>query len=90
MRKISDKKQAIIIKEELEKRMIDELAVALLNKNEGVLKTLLGAGVGFTLGPVLMKAICKVLGLDENGVLYKTLTSKAVLTALGAVLANMK
>jgi hypothetical protein len=41
---------------------------------------------GATIGPSIMKAICKVLGIDEKGTLGSLMTSKVVLSALGSQL----
>jgi len=51
--------------------------------DEGVISGLLGAGASALIGPTIMKSICKVLSIDENGVLGKLLTSKLVLGAIG-------
>ena len=48
--------------------------------NEGI-----GGLAGVTVGSTIMKAICKVLKI-ENGPLYDLLTSKLVCGAAGAVL----
>lgn len=42
-----------------------------------------GALAGATIGPWVMKKLCKVLGIDENGQLGKLITSRLVLTAVG-------
>ena len=54
--------------------------------DEGLFTALLGGVAGATIGPAIMKAICKVLGISETGLLGKTLTSSLVLGALGAEL----
>ena len=54
--------------------------------DEGLFTALLGGVAGSTIGPAIMKAICKVLGISETGLLGKTLTSSLVLGALGAEL----
>lgn len=55
--------------------------------DEGLLSTLLGGATGFLVGPIIGKAIAKVLGV-EKGMLYDLLTSKVVTTALGVAIAN--
>lgn len=54
--------------------------------DEGLFSALLGGVAGATIGPAIMKAICKVLGISETGLLGRTLTSSLVLGALGAEL----
>ena len=54
--------------------------------DEGIGKALLGAAAGATVGPMVMKAVCKVLGITENGALGNLMTSRLILTALGSYL----
>jgi hypothetical protein len=54
--------------------------------DEGILTGLLGAGVGALAGPAIGRAICKVLGIDQEGTLGKLLTSRLVTTAMGYAL----
>lgn len=54
--------------------------------DEGIFGSLLGIAAGATVGPSIMKAVCKVLGIDEKGVLGSLLTSRVVLSAMGAEL----
>lgn len=54
--------------------------------DEGIGKALLGAAAGVTVGPMVMKAVCKVLGITENGALGNLMTSRLILTALGGYL----
>lgn len=54
--------------------------------DEGLFTALLGGVAGSTIGPAIMKAICRILGIDVNGTLGKLLTSSLVLGALGAEL----
>lgn len=54
--------------------------------DEGLFSALLGSAVSATVGQSIMKAICKCLGIQENGVLGNLLTSKVVLAAMGAEL----
>ena len=54
--------------------------------DEGLFTALLGGVAGSTIGPAIMKAVCKVLGISETGLLGRTLTSSLVMGALGAEL----
>ena len=54
--------------------------------DEGLFTALLGGVAGATIGPAIMRAICKVLGISEQGSLGKLMTSSLVLGALGAEL----
>ena len=76
---------------ELENQLFEEYK-QILNENniqldEGIIKTLAGAGVGYIMGPALGKAICKALGI-EKGILYDLMTSKLVTTAISAALSK--
>ena len=52
--------------------------------NESLIKRVVGGAVGLALGKKIAKAVAKALGISPSGVLYKTMTSRAVLTAIGA------
>lgn len=54
--------------------------------DEGIGKAILGAAAGVTMGPAIMKSVCKVLGISESGALGNLMTSRLVLTALGGYL----
>lgn len=54
--------------------------------DEGLFSAIIGGAVGATVGQSIMKAVCKCLGIDEKGTLGNLLTSKLVLTAMGAQL----
>lgn len=54
--------------------------------DEGIGKAILGATAGVTVGPAIMKSVCKVLGISETGALGNLMTSRLVLTALGGYL----
>lgn len=54
--------------------------------DEGLFSSLIGGAVASTVGQSIMKAICKCLGIDEKGTLGNLLTSRLVLTAMGAQL----
>ena len=53
---------------------------------EGLFGALVGAAAGATVAPSIMKAVCKVLGINENGTLGSLLTSRTVLMAICAEL----
>ena len=53
---------------------------------EGFLSGLIGGGVGALAGPAIGRAICKALGIKEDGTLGKLLTSRLVTTAIGIAL----
>lgn len=50
---------------------------------EGLIGALVGGVAGATIGPKVMKAICKALGVDEKGPFGSLLTSRLILTAVG-------
>ena len=52
--------------------------------DEGLFGALVGGAIGATVGQSIMKAVCKCLGIDEHGTLGNLLTSKLVLSAMGA------
>lgn len=52
--------------------------------DEGVLGAIVGGIVGGTAGKSIMNAVCKALGINEKGSLGQLLTSRMVLTAVGA------
>jgi hypothetical protein len=54
--------------------------------DEGFLGALTGGAVGALAGPAIGRAICRALGIDENGNLGKLLTSRLVTTAIGIAL----
>jgi hypothetical protein len=56
--------------------------------NEGLIKSLLGAGIGVWIGPKVGKIIAKILGI-EKGLLYNFMTSNIVGAALGYEIANL-
>ena len=53
---------------------------------EGVLGSIFGGLAGATVGPKLMRAVCNALGVDEKGAFGSLLTSRLILTAIGAKL----
>lgn len=54
--------------------------------DEGLGKALLGGLAGATVGPAIMKAVCRVLGINETGPMGNLMTSRLVLTAMGGYL----
>jgi len=53
---------------------------------EGFLSGLVSAGVGGLVGPAIGRAICKALGIIEDGNLGKLLTSRLVTASIGYAL----
>ena len=51
--------------------------------DEGVIGAIAGGILGTTVGPKLMLAICKALGVDPKGSFGSLLTSKLVMGAVG-------
>lgn len=51
--------------------------------DEGIFGAIVGGLTGATIGPAIGKAICKVLSIDEKGVLGNLICSRLVLSALG-------
>lgn len=58
--------------------------------DEGLLGAIAGGALGALAGPAVGRAICHVLGIDENGNLGRLLTSRLVTTALGYVIGKGK
>lgn len=54
--------------------------------DEGFLGALVGGTAGLLAGPAIGRAICGALGIKEEGVLGKLLTSRLVTTAMGIAL----
>lgn len=52
--------------------------------DEGLFSSILGGAAGLTFGPAVMGAICDSLGVDKKGALGSLLTSRLILTAVGA------
>lgn len=50
--------------------------------DEGIFAGLLSASAGAMVGPAIGKAMCKCLGIQENGVLGNLLTSRLVIAAI--------
>ena len=50
--------------------------------DEGLFSAVLGGLAGVTFGPAVMKAVCKILGVDPKGSFGSLLTSRLVLGAL--------
>jgi len=54
--------------------------------DEGLLSSIVGGVIGGTAGKSIMEAVCKALGIDSRSTLGTLLTSRMVLTAVGAYL----
>jgi predicted nucleic acid-binding protein len=54
--------------------------------DEGLLGAFVGGAAGLLIGPAIGRAICRALGIEENGTLGKLLTSRLVTTAIGVAL----
>lgn len=54
--------------------------------DEGIMGAVIGGLTGMTIAPAIMKALCKVLGIDPKGQFGNLLTSRLILTALGVEL----
>jgi predicted phage tail protein len=66
--------------------MIQKLQEAKENNvpiDEGILGAVTGGLLGTTVGPKLMQAVCKALGVDVKGSFGSLLTSKLVMGAVG-------
>ena len=50
---------------------------------EGLVGAIIGGVAGAAIGPKVMKAICKALGINETGPLGNLMTSRLILTAVG-------
>ena len=50
--------------------------------DEGLLGAVIGGIAGITIAPSIMKAVCKILGIDTKGQFGSLMTSRLVLTAL--------
>ena len=50
---------------------------------EGIFGAIVGGVAGAAMGPKVMKAVCKALGVDEKGPFGSLLTSRLILTAVG-------
>ena len=54
--------------------------------DEGLFKAITGVVAGATIGPSIMKGVCKVLGISETGTLGNLMTSRLVISALAGYL----
>ena len=50
--------------------------------DEGLIGAVVGGIAGVTIAPSVMKAVCKILGVDPKGQFGSLITSRLVLTAL--------
>lgn len=53
---------------------------------EGLFTGLFAGAAAFTVGPTIMKAVANVLGIDLKGPLGSLMTSRLILTSVGAKL----
>lgn len=54
--------------------------------DEGLFGAIVGGVAGITIAPSIMKAVCKILGIDPKGQFGSLITSRLILTALCAEL----
>ena len=54
--------------------------------DEGFFGALVGGTAGALVGPAIGRALCSALGIKEEGILGKLLTSRLVTTAMGVAL----
>lgn len=54
--------------------------------DEGLFGAIIGGVAGITIAPSIMKAVCKILGIDPKGQFGSLITSRLILTALCAEL----
>lgn len=54
--------------------------------DEGVIGAIAGGMLGATVGPKLMQAICKALGVDVKGTFGSLLTSKLIMGSVGTAM----
>ena len=69
--------------------MIQKLQEAKENNtpiDEGIIGAIAGGMLGATVGPKLMQAICKALGVDVKGTFGSLLTSKLVMGSVGTAM----
>lgn len=70
-------------------RLIERLQEAKENNepiDEGLFKAITGVVAGATVGPSIMKGVCKVLGISETGTLGNLMTSRLVISTLAGYL----
>ena len=54
--------------------------------DEGLFKAITGVVAGATIGPSIMKGVCKVLGINETGALGNLMTSRLIIASLAGYL----
>lgn len=54
--------------------------------DEGLFTGLFAGATAFVVGPSIMKSVCECLGIDKKGPLGSLMTSRLILTAMGAKL----
>lgn len=65
--------------------MLQEAKEKKLPIDEGLFGSILGGVAGAAVGPKIMTAVCKALGVDVNGQFGKLLTSRMIIAAVGAL-----
>ena len=68
-------------------KIIESLQTAKENKtpiDEGLFGALVGGVAGATLVPKVMTAVCEALGIDPRGQLGSLMTSRLIMSAVGA------
>ena len=68
-------------------KLIESLQTAKENKmpiDEGLLGALVGGVAGATLIPKVMAAVCDALGIEQRGQLGSLMTSRLIMSAVGA------
>lgn len=68
-------------------QIIESLQTAKENKqpiDEGIIGALVGGVAGATLIPKVMNAVCAALGIDPHGQLGSLMTSRLIMSAVGA------
>lgn len=71
-------------------RQLQEAKESGVPLNEGIFGAIVGGIAGATVAPAIMKAVCKILGIDTKGQFGSLLTSRLILTALGTELGLSK
>ena len=54
--------------------------------DEGLFKAITGVVACATIGPYIMKGVCKVLGINETGALGNLMTSRLIIASLAGYL----
>lgn len=91
MRSIKDLSQQTVTEDLTEQyngiiRKLEEARDSNTPIDEGLFSSILGGTAGATFGPAVMKAVCNALGIDVKGALGNLMTSRLILTTVGAKL----